>query len=182
MNFFSPELHKRASRWDANAEGRAIVVTPRDLDFLFALLIHGPLSTAMLRALVAPQVGQKRITERLKELKRRPNAFIEQPWQQRASANANYNHLVVALTDAGIEALIENERITHQHAAWHAGINENRNAYEHEAMAAHIMASLDLGSRQDPNLRFVVSLRLRPPCREGGDRDAAQLDRPYERG
>jgi ubiquinone/menaquinone biosynthesis C-methylase UbiE len=27
-----------------------------------------------------------------------------------------------------------------------------------------------------------VSLRLRPPCREGGDRDAAQLDRPYERG
>ena len=28
----------------------------------------------------------------------------------------------------------------------------------------------------------IVSLRLRPPCREGGDRDAAQLDRPYERG
>ncbi len=29
---------------------------------------------------------------------------------------------------------------------------------------------------------IIVSLRLRPPCREGGDRDAAQLDRPYERG
>jgi hypothetical protein len=160
MNFFSPELHKRASRWDANAEGRAIVVTPRDLDFLFALFIHGPLSTAMLRALVAPHVGQKTVTERLKKLKRRPNAFIEQPWQQRASANANYNHLVVAITDAGVEALIENERITHQHADWRAGINENRNAYEHEAMAAHIMASLDLGCRQDPNLRFVSWLDI----------------------
>ena len=52
--------HKRASRWDANAEGRPILVTPRDLDFLFALFIHGPLSTAMLRALVAPHVGQRR--------------------------------------------------------------------------------------------------------------------------
>ncbi len=160
MNFFSPSRHKRASRWDANAEGRPILVTPRDLDFLFALFIHGPLSTAMLRALVAPHVGQKTITERLKKLKRKPNAFIEQPWQQRASANANYNHLVVALTDVGIQALIENERITHEQAQWRAGINENRNAYEHEAMAAHIMASLDLGCRQDPNLRFVSWLDI----------------------
>ena len=160
MNFFSPSLHKRASRWDANAEGRAIVVTPRDLDFLFALFIHGPLSTAMLRALVAPAVSQWAVTERLKKLKRKPNSFIEQPWQQRASADANSKHLVVAITDAGVETLIEHERITHQHAAWRAGINENRNVYEHEAMAAHIMASLDLGCRQDPNLQFVSWLDI----------------------
>ncbi len=92
MNFFSPSVHKRASRWDANAEGRPIVVTPRDLGFLFALFVHGPLSTAMLRALVAPQVSQWVVTERLKKLKRKPNSLIEQPWQQRASADANYSN------------------------------------------------------------------------------------------
>jgi len=160
MNFYSPSLHKRASRWDANAEGRPIVVTPRDLDFLFALFIHGPLSTAMLRALVAPQVSQWTVTERLKKLKRKPNGYIEQPWQQRAAVNANYSHLIVSLARAGLELLCESGRITREHAAWHVGINENRKTFEHDAMAAYLSASLDLGCRQDENLRFVSWLEI----------------------
>jgi hypothetical protein len=160
MNVFSPELHKRASRWDAKAEGRAIVVTPRDLDFLFALFVHGPLSTAMLRALVAPTVSQWVVTERLKNLKRKPNGYIEQPWQQRAAVNANYNHLVVALSPAGVDLLIERARITREQAAWHFGINENRKTYEHDTMAAYLSASLDVGCRQDQNLRFVSWLEI----------------------
>jgi uncharacterized membrane protein YfcA len=47
------------------------------------------------------------------------------------------------------------------------------------AIAAGLGAALRAPQRQ---AQLVVSLRLRPPCREGGDRDAAQLDRPYERG
>jgi len=114
----------------------------------------------MLRALVAPHVSQKTITERLKELKRKPNGFIEQPWQQRAAVNANYNHLVVALTPAGLDILREHERITNEQAAWYFGINENRNAFEHDMMAAYISASLDLGCRQDDALRFVSWLDI----------------------
>src|ERR1700722_12980847 len=134
MNVFSPEIHKRASRWDPSAEGRPVVVTERDLDFLFALFIHGPLSTAMLRALVAPTVSQWSVTERLKKLKRKPNGFLKQPWQQRAAVNANYNHLVFALSTAGLDVLREHHRITSQQAAWYFGINENRKTYEHETM------------------------------------------------
>ncbi len=160
MNVFTPSLHKRASRWDATANGRAIVITPRDLDFLFALFIHGPLSTAMLRALIAPDVSQKTVTERLKNLKRKPNGVIDQPWQQRAAVNANYNHLVFALAPAGLDLLLEEKRIKREQAAWYVGINENRKAYEHDAMAAYLTASLDLGCRQDPNLEFVSWLDI----------------------
>jgi hypothetical protein len=160
MNVFSPEIHKRASRWDAKAEGRSIVVTSRDLDLLFALFIHGPLSTAMLRALVAPTVSQWTITERVKKLKRKPNGFLEQPWQQRAAVNANYNHLVVALSPAGLDLLRERRRITPEEASWYLGVNENRKTYEHDTMAAYLSASLDLGCRQDENLRFVSWLEI----------------------
>jgi len=160
MQIFSPELHKRASRWDAKAEGRAVVVTPRDLEFLYALFIHGPLSTAMLRALVSPDVSQWTITERLKHLKRKPNGFIEQPWQQRASINANYSHLVVALSSAGLNLLLEHGRITPEQAGWYAGINENRKTYEHDTMAAHISASLELGCRQNADLKFISWLDI----------------------
>ena len=41
--------------------------------------------------------------------------------------------------------LIENERITYEQATRYFGVNENRKTYEHDTMAAHIMASLDLG-------------------------------------
>jgi len=160
MIVFSPELHKRASRWDAKAEGRPIVVTPRDLDFLYALFIHGPLSTAMLRALIAPTVSQWTVTERLKELKRKPNGFIDQPWQQRAAVNANYNHLVVSLARAGLQVLLENARITTEQARWYVGINENRKTYEHDTMAAHIMASLEIGCRESADLRFISWLDI----------------------
>ncbi|MDR3386356.1 MAG: replication-relaxation family protein [Rudaea sp.] len=160
MNVFDPDLHKRASRWDASATGKPIVLTPRDLDFLFQLFIHGPLSTAMLRALIAPDVSQWTITERLKHLKRKPNGLIEQPWQQRAAVNANYNHLVVALSSAGLNALLENARITPEQAGWYAGINENRKTYEHDTMAAYISASLALGCREDADLTFISWLDI----------------------
>jgi hypothetical protein len=160
MTVFSPEIHKRASRWDAKAESRPIVVTARDLDFLFALFIHGPLSTAMLRALVAPNVSQWTVTERLKKLKRKPNRLIEQPWQQRAAINANYNHLVFALSPAGLDLLREHARITSEQAFWFSGMNANRKTYEHDTMAAYLSASFELGCKQDENLRFVSWLEI----------------------
>lgn len=119
----------------------------------------GPV-TAMLRALVAPMVSQWTITERIKKLKRYPNRLIEQPWQQRAAVNANYNHLVVTLSAPGLALLIERGRITRQQADWYRGINENRNTYEHDAMAAYLSASIDLGCRQDENLHFVSWLEI----------------------
>ena len=131
------------------------MVTARDLDFLFALFVHGPLSSAMLRALVTPSVSQWTVTERLKKLKRKPNRFIEQPWQQRTAINANYNHLVFALSPAGLDLLREYARITSEHASWFSGMNANRNTYEHDTMAAYLSASFELGCRQDANLRFV---------------------------
>lgn len=159
MNVFTPSIHKRASRWDDQATTRLVAPTARDLEYLYSLFIHGPLSSAMLRALIAPACRQKDVTTRLMILKRKPNAFIQQPWQQRHAFNANYNPLIYALSATGLQALLEQRRITRQQAQWYLGINDNRKAFDHETMAAYVSASLDLGCRQN-GLCFISWLDI----------------------
>jgi Zincin-like metallopeptidase len=60
----TPKYH-RHSRWEV-AETHAIKIMPRDLEYLYRLFIHGPLSSAMLHNLVSPAVRRKETTERLK--------------------------------------------------------------------------------------------------------------------
>lgn len=144
----------RQSRWDTKAKGKPIVIQPRDLDFLYQLFIHGKLSSAMLRALVAPEVGQKRITDRLMKLKL--DGLIEQPFDQRFTTPGNPNSmsLIRQLTNTGIQVLIDHDRITRNEARWYYGINDNTNHLAHDIMTAYLTASVQLGC-DDKRLGFV---------------------------
>jgi hypothetical protein len=95
----TPKYH-RHSRWEV-ADSHAIKIMPRDLEYLYRLFIHGPLSSAMLHYLVSPAVRRKETTERFKIMRRKPNCLVEVPKQSREAHNANYQPLMYQITYAG---------------------------------------------------------------------------------
>ena len=97
--------YHRFSRWEVG-QTHPIKVTPRDLEYLYHLFIHGPLSSAMLHQLICPGVNHRQTSERLKLLRHKPNCLVEVPKQGRLSYNANYQHLTYKITNAGVQVLL----------------------------------------------------------------------------
>jgi hypothetical protein len=165
------------TRWE-RGEAHPLRITPRDLDYLYALFLHGPLPANMLHAIVAPTVKQQRTTDRLKLLERNPNALVDRPPQQRHAYNANYRHLTYAISRKGMQALRDFDRLTPQTIEWYRRITANRKHYQHETMAAYLTGSIDLGARHDRSLRFIPwhDILARPRCPES----TRYADNPFE--
>jgi hypothetical protein len=165
------------TRWE-RGEAHPLRIMPRDLDYMYALFLHGPLPANMLHAIVAPGVKQQRTTDRLKLLERNPNALVDRPPQQRQTYNANYRHLTYAISRKGMQALRDFGRLAPAAIDWHRRIAANRKHYQHETMAAYLTGSIELGTRNDPSLRFIAwhEILARPKCPES----TRGADNPFE--
>lgn len=142
------EKKKRRSRW-AKGETHLIRITPRDLEYLYRLFIHGTLSSAMLHKLVAPNVTREIVTDRLRTMRDNPNCLIEVPPQSRVSCNnPNSDFMVYKITKAGVQVLALKGRISDEVADLWFRLQQNYRTFHHDALTSYITASIELGCRE----------------------------------
>jgi Replication-relaxation len=149
-----PQKYQKHTRWETG-DAHQIVITPRVLDILHKLFIHGALSNAMLHQLVAPQTsftGGEGFTKHTKLMSRNPNLLIGKPIEQKIGADANYRPLVYDITPKGIQVLRDFGRITAQEIKWRSRMSFKRT--QHDMMVAYLTASAELGAKQD-GARFI---------------------------
>ena len=144
--------YHRFSRWEVG-QTHPIKVTLRDLEYLYRLFIHGPLSSAMLHQLVSPTVEHRQTTERLYHLRHNPNRPVEVPKQLRLSYNANYQHLTYKITNAGVQVLLFKGRISPEDADLWFRLQQNYRTFHHDSLTAYVTASIELGGR-DTGIKF----------------------------
>ncbi len=136
--------YHRFSRWEVG-QTHPIKVTSRDLEYLYRLFIHGPLSSAMLHQLISPEVEHRQTSERLKLLRHHPNCLVEVPKQLRLSYNANYQHLTYKITNTGVQVLLAKGRISIEVADLWFRLQQNYRTFHHDALTAYITASIEFG-------------------------------------
>jgi hypothetical protein len=143
----------RTSRWQRGST-KPVRLTAHDLDILNVLQRYRYASTEHIHAFVG---GQKnRFQERLGRLYREPNCYIDRPAQQRQYFNANYRPIIYELDRNG-------ERALRQYGRWEddasiAWLNRGRDGhtdFAHSVMICEALASIELGIKQNPALRFI---------------------------
>jgi hypothetical protein len=140
----------RNSRWTRDPvidDGKAVVVYPTDRDIeIFKLLArYRCLSGDYIHAFVGGNL--KALTRRLNSLSRKPNLYLARPHQQRGNASANHRPLIYALDERGSRELRERGVA--------CPLKSNHHNFAHELMVVQIMASIELGTRANPNIRLI---------------------------
>lgn len=147
---------KRQSRW-AVGESHAVVLQPRDLDFFQFIFELGYVSAKLLHDYVCPEVEQRIVARRLKQLHDKPNCYLSRPDQQRDNHQANYSHLIYAVTDKAVDALLNAGRITQQDVLWRQRLFTTKyREFWHDVNCANVIGSLRLAIKDAPSLRFVT--------------------------
>ncbi len=141
---------RRNSRWTRDPaidDGAAVVahLTDRDMEIFKLLARYRYLPSDYIHAFVGGSL--KPLTRRLNSLSRKPNLYLARPHQQRANANSNHRPLIYELDDRGLRALGERGL-----SLLSKGHHHN---FAHELMVAQIMASIELGMRENPHIRLI---------------------------
>src|SRR5437016_3296549 len=136
-----PTRNSRWTRDPAAHDGRAVVVylTERDIEIFKLLTRYRYLPSDYIHAFVGGNM--KALGRRLNFLSRKPNLYLSRPHQQRDNAVANHRRLIYELDERGSRALRE-RGLSFLPKSYH------RN-FAHELMVAQIMASLELGTREN---------------------------------
>ena len=150
MDAVRPKL--RNSRWDRepifDVDGKPIVarITDRDIEIFRLLARYRYLPLNDIHAFVGGSL--KNVTHRLGLLSRKPNLYLNRPHQQRQNADSNHRSLIYELDDKAINILRE---LGVPHLA-----KVNHRNFAHELMACRIMASFELGTRENANIRLIT--------------------------
>jgi hypothetical protein len=160
----------RTSRWERGST-KKVRLAPRDLDILALLQRYRYLPTDYIHAFVG---GQKnRFQERLGRLYREPNCYIDRPAQQRQSYDANYRPLVYELDHNGERALREYGLWDDEAPiAWLNRGREGHTDFAHSLMICEALASIELGIKANPKLRFIPwsEIKARMPEKTRGSK------------
>ncbi len=150
MDAVTPKF--RNSRWDRepvlDTDGKPVVtrITNRDIEIFRLLARYRYLPLNDIHAFIGGSL--KNVTHRLGLLSRKPNLYINRPHQQRQSADTNHRHIIYELDDRGI-AILRDLGVGHLAKVYH------RN-FTHELMVCRIMASFELGTRENVNIRLIT--------------------------
>ncbi len=142
----------RNSRWSRNPvigpAGAALAVrlTERDIEILKLLVRFRYLPGDNIHAFVGGSMSA--LTRRLNLLSRKPNLYLARPPQQRATADANYRHLIYELDERG-SRLCKERGLSLLPKSYH------RN-FPHELMVSQIVASMESGTRERQNIRLIT--------------------------
>ncbi|MDR3570642.1 MAG: replication-relaxation family protein [Candidatus Pacebacteria bacterium] len=145
-------IRTRNSRWSRDAivgrRGAPAVVRPTERDIeIFKLLVRFRyLPSDYIHAFVGG--SEKALSHRLGLLSRKPNLYLARPHQQRERADANYRRLIYEIDEGGRRVLRE-QGLSFLPKSYHHN-------FAHELMVAQIMASIELGSRKECNVRFIT--------------------------
>jgi hypothetical protein len=146
-------VHKKSrnSRWTRDPvsdDGQAVAVCPTDRDVeIFKLLTrYRYLPSDYIHAFVGGNI--KALSRRLNCLSRKPNLYLARPRQQRDNADANYRRLIYELDERGSRVL-RDRGLSFLPKSYH------RN-FAHELMVAQIMASVELGTKENKNIRHIT--------------------------
>lgn len=151
MDALTVQKKSRNSRWTRdpiNDDGHAVAVCPTDRDVeIFKLLTrYRYLPSDYIHAFVGGNM--KALSRRLNCLSRKPNLYLARPHQQRDNADANYRRLIYELDERGSRVLRE-RGLAFLPKSYH------RN-FAHELMVAQIMASVELGTKENKNIRHIT--------------------------
>jgi hypothetical protein len=143
--------NKRNSRWSRDpvlGNGQAVAVSPteRDIEIFKLLTRYRYLPSDYIHAFVGGNMSA--LCRRLNLLSRKPNLYLARPHQQRDSADANHRPLIYELDERG-------SRILRERGVPVLPNNYHRN-FAHELMVAQIMASLELGTKENKNIRYIT--------------------------
>lgn len=145
---------KRRSRMKRQKTGKRVQLTRRDLEILRLLSRYRYLRSTHLHALAGGK-SPKRFVERLGDLYHEC-AFIDRPAAQWQAVNARYMPVVHELGKAGQAILNQygagpdaDPLMTQRHR------REIARRFQHELMICDILASIEIGARADPDLRFI---------------------------
>lgn len=161
------DAQHRTSRWHRGST-KPVQLTPRDLAILSLLQRYRYASSEHIHAFVG---GQKnRLQERLARLYREPNCYLNRPSQQRQYFNANYRPLLYELDRNGEQALRSCGRWEDDSAiTWLNSAREGRVDFAHAVMVCEALASIELGIKRNPALRFIdwseIKARIPEPAR-----------------
>jgi hypothetical protein len=141
---------RRTSRWTRDPvvdEGRAVFAYPteRDVEIFRLLVRYRYLPNDYIHAFIGG--NPKALTRRLNLLSRKPNLYLSRPHQQRESASANHRPLIYELDERAIRFLRDQGASVPQ-KSYH------RN-FAHELMVAQIMASIELGTKENVHVRLI---------------------------
>jgi hypothetical protein len=143
--------NKRNSRWTRDpvlGDGQAVAVCPtdRDLEIFKLLTRYRYLPSDYIHAFVGGNISA--LCRRLNLLSRKPNLYLARPHRQRDSADANHRPLIYELDERGSRTLRE-RGVPSLPKSYH------RN-FAHELMVAQVMASIELGTKENKNVRYIT--------------------------
>jgi len=160
MELEAPEIlnaqgaRKRRSRMSRKRTGKRIELTERDLQILSLLHRYRFLRSTHLQALAGGK-SLKRFVERLGDLYHE-GGYIDRPRQQWQAINARYMPAVYELGEAG-RTVLATYGPSCDSILPSAGGRGHRPCrhFHHELMICDILASVEIGVRADPSLRFI---------------------------
>lgn len=154
----------RRVRGRRTPSGKRIVLQARDIEIFKLLRRYRFLRSTFIWALLPPPLrggSYKRFQDRLTDLFHETNtrhggAYLDWPQQQRHAYNARYAPSIYALSPAG-EALLAEEaiRIDNVTDLVRGGRMAVSRAFPHAMMICDTLASLELGTRSEQNVRLV---------------------------
>jgi hypothetical protein len=164
---------KRRSRLRRQSTGKRIALTPRDIEIFKLLRRYRYLRSTFVHAFVGGD--RTKLIERLGHLYHE-GEYVNRPIQQWQLANAGYQPVVYELDAKGAETLALTGECT-ESATW-LGKTGIQRQFAHALMICDTLASIELGVRESPTLRFVTWQEIldSPRCPEA----RRSSNRPFE--
>jgi hypothetical protein len=144
---------KRRSRMRRISSGKRIELTERDIELFKLLNRYHFLRSNFLYAFLGGN-SETRFKERLGHLYH-DGRYINRPEQQWQFANCRYMPVIYELDDRGEQVLRERGLIHSDSPLHKKGRMGAYRQFAHQLMICDCMASIELGVRQDPSLRFI---------------------------
>jgi len=164
---------RRRSRMRRISSGKRIELTERDIELFKLLNRYHFLRSNFLFAFLGGS-SETRFKERLGHLYH-DGRYINRPEQQWQFANCRYMPVVHELDDRG-EQVLRERGLTHGDSPLlKKGRMGAYRQFAHELMICDCMASIELGVRQDPSLRFISWQQIIAKAPEG----TRKLDNPF---
>lgn len=142
-------------RFQFSREGTKVAhLRERDLAIFELLVRYRYTRSDFIHAFIG---GDKtKLVQRLNELYRNPNCYLDRAERERAYFNALYRPIIYELDSNGEQALRNHGRYDPAQAvAWLRRGREGHVTLPHSVMICEALASIELGIREKPELRFI---------------------------
>ena len=145
------QMPQRRSRMRRTRTGKRIELTSRDIEIFKLLDRYRYLRSTYLHAFVGG-ASRTRFKERLGDLFH--EGYLDRPEQQWQFANARYEPAVYEIGQGALRALRATGEVTGNQFTFLGKAVHHQ--FQHSLMICQILASLDLGVRAVPGLRFIA--------------------------